>query len=151
MEPMHITKGDGERLHFPNLLDMTILIPGSATDGTFSIFEDAVPPNVGPPRHIHKKQDEVFFVLEGSFEFEVDGTIISAGAGDVAFAPRGTIHAFKNVGTTTGRLRYIFMPAGDAEDMFRAICDSAKSESLTPERMAKIAEPFDQEIIGPPL
>ncbi|APZ91578.1 cupin domain-containing protein [Fuerstiella marisgermanici] len=151
MEPMHVKKGEGDQLHIPDFLEMTVLVSSQATDGTLCIMEDVVPPGIGPPRHIHHKQDEVFFVLEGSFKFEVAGQTLSASAGDIAVAPRGVVHAFKNVGESKGVLRYIFSPAGDAEAMFRAICESAKVVGLSHEMLAKAAEPFDQEIVGPPL
>ena len=151
MKPMHVQSKDGERLHIPDFLDITILISGAVTDGSFCVMEDAVPAGIGPARHIHPSQDEVFFVLEGSFKFEVDGQELFASAGDIAVAPRGTVHAFKNIGDATGRLRYVFTPAGDIEELFRAIHAGAKEAGVSHELMSTVAEPFDQEIVGPPL
>ena len=108
-------------------------------------------PGVGPPRHIHRSQDELFLVLEGTFDIEVGGQFFSAAAGDVAFVPRGTVHAFKNVGKRPGRLRYTFTPAGETEAMFRAFFDVSENGDLTSERMSEIAARYDQEIVGPPL
>ena len=151
MRPMHVRDGKGERLVFPGAIELTILVPGSASDGAFAIYEDIVQPGVGPPRHIHKLQDEVFFVLDGSFDIEVDGRLSNASAGDVAYVPRGSVHAFKNVGNASGCLRYIFTPAGDTEAMFRAFFDAAQKDKLEPDRMAEIAARFGQEIVGPTL
>ena len=148
---MHVRPGDGERLIFPGAIELTILIPGSATGGAFAIFEDVVHPSVGPPRHIHNTQDEVFFVLDGSFDIEIAGERLSAKAGDIAFIPRGTVHAFKNVGSGQGRLRYTFTPAGDAESMFRAFFATAEADELTLESMSEIAAQYNQSFVGPPL
>ena len=151
MKPMHIRDGTGERLVFPGAIELTILIPGSATDGAFAVYEDVEQPGVGPPRHIHNSQDEVFFVLEGAFEIEIAGQLFSAHSGDVALVPRGQVHAFKNVGNEPGRLRYTFTPAGGTEAMFRAFFEAARNEQLTPEMMAEIAKKYDQVFVGPPL
>ncbi|MGI9425069.1 MAG: cupin domain-containing protein [Hyphomicrobiaceae bacterium] len=151
MKPIHIRDGEGERLVFPGAIELTILVPGSASNGAFAIFEDVVQPGVGPPRHIHRSQDEVFFVLHGSFDIEIDGQLSHASAGDIAYVPRGAVHAFKNVGSEPGRLRYTFTPAGDTEAMFRAFYNAAQSDELVPERMAEIAARYDQEFVGPTL
>jgi len=151
MTPMHIPDGGGERLVFPDAIELTILIPGAATNGGFAVFEDVVAPDIGPGRHVHKLQDEVFFVLEGTFDIEIAGHLYRAGPGDVAFVPRGEIHAFKNVGIASGRLRYTFTPAGDTEAMFRAFYEAAQSGQLTPDTMSEIAEKHDQVFVGPPL
>ena len=114
-------------------------------------FEDIVQPGVGPPRHVQRSQDEVFFVLDGIFDIEIDGQLFHPTAGDVAYVPRGAVHAFKNVGTTAGRLRYTFTPAGATEIMFRAFYAEAQINQLSPERMAEIAIQHDQEFVGSPL
>ena len=151
MKPVHIRDGEGERLLFPGAIELTILIPGLASNGAFAVFEDIVQPGVGPPRHIHRSQDEVFFVLDGTFDIEIDGQLFHARAGDVAYVPRGAVHAFKNVGSEAGRLRYTFTPAGNTEAMFRAFFEAAQTDDLTPERMAEIADQHDQEFVGPTL
>jgi|GEM_PF-4239796 len=53
-KPMHVRPGDGERFVFLGDINLTILIPGSATGGVFAIFEDLVRPNVGPPLYGRK-------------------------------------------------------------------------------------------------
>ena len=87
MKPMHVCDGEGERLVFPGAIELTILVPGSASDGAFAIYEDIVQPGVGPPRHVHRSQDEVFFVLDGKFDIEIDGQLSRAASGDVAYVP----------------------------------------------------------------
>jgi len=151
MQTLHVPNGAGERLVFPGAIELAILIPGSATNGAFALYEDIVQPGVGPPRHIHKSQDELFFILDGSFKIEIAGQVIMAEPGDVALVPRGEVHAFKNVGHEAGRLRYTFTPAGSTERMFRAFFEAAQNGELTPERMAEIALNQDQVFVGPPL
>ena len=71
--------------------------------------------------------------------------------GDVAFIPRGTVHAFKNVGTTQGRLRYVFSPAQTIEEMFREFYSVLEAGTLTLEKMTEISLKHGQEFVGPPL
>lgn len=151
MKPTHTRYADAETLIFPGAITLRVLLSGADTAGTHAVFEDIVEPGVGPGRHIHLEQDETFFILEGTFDIEVDGTRHHVEAGDVAFVPRGTVHAFKNVGRSRGRLRYVFSPALSIEEMFRAFFAAMQAGTLGPESMADIAREHGQEFVGPPL
>ena len=104
-----------------------------------------------PGRHIHHHQDETFFFLEGKFIAEVGGQVHECHPGDVVFIPKGTIHAFKNVGNHQGILRYIFSPANRIEEMFRAFYAMLDEGELTQEKMAAVSMEYGQEFVGPPL
>ena len=151
MKPIHSKYDSVETLVFPEAITLKILLSGKQTDGSQVVFEDIVEPGVGPGRHIHYNQDEIFFFLEGDFIAEVGGETFQFKPGDVAFIPRGTVHAFKNVGDNKGRLRYIFSPADTIEDMFREMHSVLKIGELTFERMAEISLKHGQEFVGPPL
>lgn len=149
--PIHTHYSDAETLVFPGAITLKILLSGDDTSGTLAVFEDIVEPGVGPGRHIHHEQDETFFFLEGRFDVEVGGVLHHMEAGDVAFVPRGTIHAFKNVGDTQGRVRYVFSPALRIEEMFRAFHAALEAGSLDADAMASIALAHGEEFVGPPL
>ena len=151
MKPKHTKYEEVETLVFPNAITLKILLSGKDTNGNQAIFEDIVEPGVGPIRHIHHHQDEVFFFLEGDFIAEVDGKMYEFQTGDIAFIPKGTIHAFKNVGDKPGRLRYIFSPANTVEEMFREFYEVLSEEELTIEKMTEISQKHGQEVVGPPL
>ena len=151
MEPMHTSYVDAETLVFPGAITLKILLSGTQTDGSQAVFEDIVEPGIGPGRHIHVAQDETFFFLEGRFEVEVAGVLHRVESGDIAFIPRGTVHAFKNVGDSPGRLRYVFSPALTVEEMFRAFFAAQQEGRLSTEVMAEIALKHGQEFVGPPL
>ena len=151
MTPAVTPYADAETLEFPDAITLRILLTGDQTGGTMEVFEDIVHPGVGPARHIHHNQDETFFFLDGAFDVEIDGQLHHMTPGDVAFVPRGTVHAFKNVGDTAGRLRYVFSPALQAEAMFRAFHAAQTSGALTQDEMARIAKAHCQEFVGPPL
>jgi len=151
MIPIHTKYTGAETLIFPDAITVKILLSGKHTNGNQAIFEDIVQPGIGPGRHIHHQQDETFFFLEGEFVAEVEGKMFEFKPGDVAFIPRGTVHAFKNVGKTPGRLRYVFSPANTIENMFKEFYLTLEKGGLTPELMAEISFKHGQEFVGPPL
>lgn len=150
-EPTHTRYAAAETFVFPGAITLKILLSGKDTGGTLAVFEDIVEPGIGPGRHIHHGQDETFFFLEGRFDVEIGGVLHSMEAGDVAFVPRGTMHAFKNVGETPGRIRYVFSPALRIEAMFRAFYEALEAGGLDAESMAAIAMEHGEEFVGPPL
>lgn len=151
MKPVYTPYDSAETMIFPGAITLKVLLQASQTNGSQAIFEDIVEPGVGPGRHIHHHQDETFFFLNGTFDVEVAGQLYHMTPGDIAFIPRGTVHAFKNVGSSRGRLRYVFSPAMTIEEMFREFYQVLEKGSLTQELMAKIALKHGQEFVGPPL
>ena len=151
MKPVHTPYTNAETMIFPDAITLKVLLSGSQTDGSIAVFEDIVEPGIGPGRHIHYNQDETFFFLEGNFDVEVGGKLYRMGPGDVAFIPKGTVHAFKNVSKTKGRLRYIFSPALTIEEMFRALYKSLEDGIFSEASMSEIALMHGQEFVGPPL
>ena len=151
MIPVHTEYASAETLIFPDAITLKVLLKASQTNGSHAIFEDIVESGVGPGRHIHQHQDETFFFLEGIFDVEVGGKLYQMKPGDVAFIPKGTVHAFKNVGENQGRLRYIFSPALTIEKMFREFYEALNAEELTEKIMSEIALKHGQEFVGPPL
>ena len=103
MKPLRIVYRESETFDFPGQITLRVLLSGTQTDGSLAVFEDIVEPGVGPGRHIHRDQDETFFVEAGLFDLEADGTRLRGlGPGDMAFVPRGTVHAFRNIGGVAG-------------------------------------------------
>jgi mannose-6-phosphate isomerase-like protein (cupin superfamily) len=65
-----------------------------------------------PPPHLHEREEESFYILEGTLQFQVGGESLTAGAGAYVKAPPGLRHAFKNVGTAPARVLMLVTPAG---------------------------------------
>jgi mannose-6-phosphate isomerase-like protein (cupin superfamily) len=124
---MTTTKGDaaaygldaegGERLRWD---DVEIVIKASAdtTGGAFTVFEESEP--VDTPLHVHKHEDELFYVLEGEHVFQVGDEEFRVGPGGLVFAPRGVPHAQRRVVPRTGRTLVLTSPAG-LEGFFREL------------------------------
>ena len=98
----------------------TIKASSEDTGGAFTLIEMFLPPGSGPPPHLHEREEESFYVLEGTILFQVGNDSLTAGAGAFVKAPRGIRHAFKNVGTTPARVILLVTPAG-LEKFFEAI------------------------------
>ena len=71
--------------------------------------------------HIHREQLEIFHVISGTFEFTVNGVILTAGAGDTAAVPAGATHRFQNVGMEDAVLHFELLPSGSSEAFFERI------------------------------
>ncbi|MDP3557194.1 MAG: cupin domain-containing protein [Bacteroidota bacterium] len=152
MKAIHNKYNKAESLKLFEGLTVKVLLSASETGGLQAVFEDIVEPGVGPGRHIHHKQDETFLFIEGTFDVEIDGQLYKMSAGDTAFVPKGTVHAWKNVGDGIGRLRYIFSPALNIEEMFRDISNANIDQGISEEFMKKLASDYpEQETVGPPL
>jgi quercetin dioxygenase-like cupin family protein len=90
----------------------TFLVTGEESGGAYFAMEALVPSGGGPPPHIHTREDETFYMLEGQVEFLLGEQIIVAGPGDFVNVPRGTVHRFHNTGAEKARLVLTFTPAG---------------------------------------
>lgn len=93
------------------------LATGEETNGKYAIWEALVPPGGGPPPHVHSREEEGFFILEGEIVFQVNGERIVAKVGTFANMPVGTLHSFKNESDRPAKMLISVAPAG-LENMF---------------------------------
>jgi mannose-6-phosphate isomerase-like protein (cupin superfamily) len=93
------------------------LATGEDTGGKYALWEAMVPPGGGPPPHVHSREDEGFYVLEGEITFRVGEERVVATAGMSANMPVGTPHSFKNESGRPARMLVLVAPAG-LEKMF---------------------------------
>jgi quercetin dioxygenase-like cupin family protein len=120
----------------------TVKASGNDTNGTFALIEVLVPSQSGPPPHIHRREDEAFYVLEGEFEVYVDDQALTAGPGSWVTLAKGTLHHFKNIGSTPAKMLILATPAG-LDQFFleagREATDSLpQSGTVTPEDTEKL-------------
>jgi quercetin dioxygenase-like cupin family protein len=93
------------------------LAVGDETNGKYALWEALVPPGGGPPPHVHSREEEGFYVLEGEITFQVGDQCLVAAAGVFANMPVGTPHSFKNESSKPAKMLSSFAPAG-LEQMF---------------------------------
>ena len=77
---------------------VTRKVASEQTGGAYSLFEVVSQPQDGPPPHIQHREDEAFYVLEGEYEFLVEGRTLRMPAGSLLYVPKGNLHAHKNGG-----------------------------------------------------
>jgi quercetin dioxygenase-like cupin family protein len=93
------------------------LATGEDTNGKYALWEAIVPPGGGPPPHVHSREEEGFYVLEGEITFTVNGERVVAVAGMFANMPVGIPHSFKNESGKPAKMLISVAPAG-LEKMF---------------------------------
>jgi mannose-6-phosphate isomerase-like protein (cupin superfamily) len=86
---------------------LTILLSSGQTDGRFSMIEGLVPAGGDSGRHVQHREDETLLLTEGQLEVTLGSSIVNLTAGQSYFAPRGTPHRIRNVGSE---------PASDGRD-----------------------------------
>ena len=85
---------------------------GAETDGQYFFLEGTVPPGAGPPPHLQTKEEEAFYILEGTITFYTASGPVDAGPGTYVNIPKGARHRFRNNSDETARLLIFFAPAG---------------------------------------
>ena len=111
---------------------LTNLTETSDTNGAFSLFEATLVPGTEPPPHVHSREDELFYVLEGEFDVYVGEEVFNGKIGECIFLPRFKPHAF-TIRSPRLRLLVLFAPAG-VEDAFRSM--SFPAQNLNPPKQA---------------
>jgi quercetin dioxygenase-like cupin family protein len=112
-----IAGGDGERIWIVGDT-MTLKATAESTGGSLMLLENLTSPGGGPPPHVHTREDEFWYVLDGTFEIRLGDEVHVLGPGGFAYASRGTIHNFRNTAETPSRILVGFTPAG-MEGFFR--------------------------------
>ena len=111
-------------------VEIVVKASGEQTGGALAVFEENEPVDTG--LHVHEREDEIFYVLDGEHVFTVGDTEHHAGPGDLVFAPRGVPHAQRRVVPRTGRTLVLTAPAG-LEGFFRELADAERAGVLGPD------------------
>lgn len=140
---------NGQWMHWAGT-DYRMLVRKGESAGTIGMFESAVRAGEGPPIHVHHNEDEVIHVLEGRYQFWLDGVTTEAGPGSSIFLPRGVPHTFRVIGAEPGRNIAVLTPGG-FESFFEQVSSEALNIPQDMERIAAIAAGYGLEFVGPPL
>ena len=124
-----VRSGEGEARWWLGAL-AEIKATAADTGGHLTVVEVTDPPGVQAPLHVHHREDEAFWVLEGDVTFEVGGMTIQAGAGDFVFGPRDVPHRY-TVGDAGSRMLFMLTPRR-FEALVRATSDPARTRTLPP-------------------
>jgi quercetin dioxygenase-like cupin family protein len=135
---------------------MTIKASAETTGGAYGLLESKVRAGFSPPLHVHHRDDEAFYLLEGTVRFHSAGQDIVAGPGSFVFLPRGVPHTFVVEGDDDARMLTLLSPGG-GERFFTDAGRDPEGPGLPPPgppdiaRLKEVAPLYGNEIVGPPL
>lgn len=109
--PIHLPPGEGKAFWLAADLH-TFKAVGEDTGGAFTLVEITAAPHSGPPPHVHHREDETYYILDGEFEFLDEDRAFTAGVGSCVYLPRGRPHAHKNAGGAPARALVLTTPSG---------------------------------------
>ncbi len=118
--------------------EVTVLIGGQESGGKLTAFIDVTPPGGGPPPHYHENEDEWFFPLEGRVEFHLGGAWREVPIGSIVFAPRRSVHTFRNIGDEPLRMLIQTAPSGFEVFFERSAEEFAKAGPPDMQRLVEI-------------
>src|ERR671916_2173750 len=151
--------GEGEAWWWFGLL-ATIKATSEQTGGRYTLVEILAPDGYGSVLHVHHRDDEGFWIIEGELTFYVGDQTIKARPGSFLFGPKDVPHAF-TVDSGPARLLFVLSPAG-FEGLIREMGEPARSLSIPPqpeeeppdeaemERLAALGARYGAEQLGPP-
>ena len=140
MEMLSVGQGQGETVGLGHI-EMRLLAPSSATDGTFGAAEFRGSEGPWTIPHMHERLEESFYVLDGAFTFTLGEDTIETAPGAFVLVPRGTPHVL-SAGADGGRLLVVWTPGG-LEQMFLEL-GALPAKSITdPKVRADVARRHD--------
>jgi len=146
-EGLAVRSGEGGRSRSPLGGDVTYIVRGEQSSGALAALEAVNPAGEGPPLHVHTREDEVVYVLEGEIRWKLGDQLSLTGPGSLVFIPRGVPHTWQNVGDGDCRMLITFAPAG-MEGVFDRL---ASLPEFDPDAFRAAAAEHGMEVIGPRL
>jgi len=153
-EPFVTPAAGGQALRSTGAL-LIVKADADATDGAFALVDLRAAPGYETPYHVHHREDEHVYVLDGEIECHYgDGESVVAGPHDTVFLPRDVPHGFRVVSDDPLRMLATVTPAG-LEAFFVEVGDEVETRALPPpaepdvESLVTAAAAYDLEILGP--
>ena len=151
-EPQRIIRSGesvtGRPIHFIGK-DIWVKLAGGDLPGSITVMEDITPPHHGPPLHAHPFE-EWFYILEGSFLFELGGKPFSVAVGDFVHAPSNEPHVFQNTSDKDGRMLVIAKPGG-LENYFAELAEKTMNDPANVAALSEIGARYGVTLLGPPI
>jgi len=147
--------GEGEATWFLRTR-MTIKATGESTNGGFGLTEVVIPPGFSPPMHVHHREEESFYLIEGELTVRCGDETFSATPGTFVTLPRDVPHTFVVESDTPVRMLNMMTPGG-GEHFFVEAGRPALTDGLPPagpleiDRLKQASVKYGWEIVGPPL
>ena len=145
-EPLVLKPRAGRALeNFGNTL--TLKATSSQTGGVYSLIEGVFEPGgFAPLPHIHLKEEESFYVLEGQFDFRIGGATVRGDPGAFLHVPHGTLHGFVNAGDSPARLLFVHAPS--LEGFFLELAKLSEAGPSNAEKLATLMRHWGMEVVS---
>jgi mannose-6-phosphate isomerase-like protein (cupin superfamily) len=117
----------------------TFKLSSEESMGSLAVIGHTALSGNGPPPHIHHREDESFYILDGAFSILIGDQTFEAAAGAFVHIPKGTLHTLKKIGVKPGKSLAILTPGG-FENLFREIGEPARQTSIPPQQQEGIIE-----------
>jgi quercetin dioxygenase-like cupin family protein len=130
---------------------ISVLASAHDTNGALGVIQVAGPRGSAPPLHVHEREDEAFYVLDGDYRVFVGDAMITASPGTWVWGPRGVPHGYQ-VLSAHGRHLSLTMPGG-FEAFFEevaAIAAPSADPRTEVRRLTEVAARYGVELLGPP-
>ena len=125
-QPIFVSPHSGKRLEF---LGVTHKLTSDQTGGAYYLFESVFEPECGNQLHVHRREDEIGYILEGALEIRLADETMIVEAGGVAHLPKNIPHAIRNPLKTSSRYLFMTIPAG-LDQWFDALESARKDGTL---------------------
>lgn len=133
----------------------TIKATSESTGGAYGLIEASIPPGSGPPPHVHTREDESFYLLDGELQVTAAGRTSLLRAGDFVYLPRGIVHSFLNLSVAAARALILVTPGG-FEKYFQEVGTPALPGAPAPPfdpadipRFAEAAQRYGNQLMAP--
>ncbi len=139
-EPIIVPPGGGEEL---NMVGSQFFhkVKSEDTNDVFSVIEIVTPPGKGVALHVHEREDELVYLLEGEIEVSLGDQKMTAVPGVMALLPRGIPHGFTNIGDKPSRLMDTILP-GQFDNYFVELADLFAAGDPTDEQIDALSRKY---------
>lgn len=135
---------------------MVVKVRAQDTGGRLSVCEFVCPPGFATPLHVHDREDETWWVIEGQVRYRCGAEEFDAEPGACLYLPLGIPHGFKVVGSENARLLHVSVPGGSEE--FHTEMGVPTDEATPPPpmpldiaRAVEVGARYGMDIVGPPI
>jgi mannose-6-phosphate isomerase-like protein (cupin superfamily) len=143
IQPVVLNSGEGS-LHYVLGSPYRFLATGAETGGAFALLEVTAPPQHAVPLQVHTREDETFFILEGTMEAQCAGSALTLERNATAFLPRNIPHSYRNPDNVPARYLVMITPGG-FEKCLEEFARLPANQPPSPETLVAIGKKYGLE------